>query len=101
MIESGFEITQIVSGGARGIDQAAIDVAYIDAWPGGPMVFMAVWQRPDGSTDKGAGIKRNRLMAEYADCLIAIWDGASTGTKNMIDTARELGLKVFVLRTDE
>jgi len=100
VVESGFEITELVSGCASGIDQAALDVAAIDGWPE-PMRFKAVWRKPDGSTDIGAGIKRNLLMAQYADALIAIWDGVSTGTKNMIDTAYKLGLKVFILRTDQ
>jgi hypothetical protein len=35
-------------------------------------------------------------MAKYADALIAVWDGKSRGTKNMIDEAKKLGLKVYV-----
>ena len=35
-------------------------------------------------------------MAEYGDMLIAFWDGESKGTKNMIDTSKRLGLKVFI-----
>ena len=46
---------------------------------------------------KSAGPKRNRQMAEYADALVAFWDGKSRGTKNMIDEAKSLGLKVRVI----
>jgi hypothetical protein len=35
-------------------------------------------------------------MADYADALIAIWDGKSKGTKHMIDIAKKKGLKVFI-----
>jgi hypothetical protein len=35
-------------------------------------------------------------MANYADALIAFWDGKSKGTKNMIDLATQAGLKVMV-----
>ena len=45
---------------------------------------------------KAAGPLRNDLMARNADALIAYWDGRSPGTKNMIDTARNYGLKVSV-----
>lgn len=45
---------------------------------------------------KKAGPIRNIDMAEYADGLIALWDGKSKGTKNMILLAREYGLKVRV-----
>jgi hypothetical protein len=30
--------------------------------------------------------------------LIAIWDGSSRGTKNMIEEANKLGLKIYVYR---
>lgn len=43
-----------------------------------------------------AGLKRNERMAQYADALIAFWDGKSTGTKDMIERARKHGLKVKV-----
>jgi len=37
-----------------------------------------------------------RQMAEYADALIAVWDGKSRGTRNMIDEAARKNLKLFV-----
>ena len=80
MKESGFEITEIVSGAARGIDQSAIDVAAIDCIP--LRTFPADWDKHGNS----AGPIRNRQMAEYADKLIAIWDGESKGTGHMIET---------------
>ena len=42
-----------------------------------------------------AGFQRNERMAEYADVLIAIWDGKSHGTADMIKRAKNHGL--FVL----
>lgn len=33
---------------------------------------------------KAAGIIRNREMMKYADALLAIWDGKSRGTDNMV-----------------
>lgn len=47
---------------------------------------------------KAAGPKRNKEMAAAAHALIAIWDGESRGTKNMIDEARAAGLPVRVYR---
>ena len=35
-------------------------------------------------------------MANYADALIAFWDGNSKGTKHMIELAKSRGLKVYV-----
>jgi len=35
--------------------------------------------------------KRNQQIANYANTLIASWDGESRGTKHMIDLAKQLG----------
>jgi hypothetical protein len=45
---------------------------------------------------KAAGPIRNREMAEYADELIALWDGKSRGTKNMIDEMLKVGKPVHI-----
>lgn len=50
------------------------------------------------SFGKKAGALRNIEMAKYGETLIAFWDGKSKGTKHMIDTAKERGLKVKVVR---
>ncbi len=51
---------------------------------------------------KSAGPMRNRQMAEMADALIAIVpkSGATRGTANMIKTAKELGLQIFLYEFD-
>ncbi len=36
-------------------------------------------------------------MAEYADMLVAFWDGKSRGTKNMIQIAEKENLKVIII----
>lgn len=88
--ESGFQIAEVVSGCAEGVDRTAMYLA-INA---GLMVrrFPADWN----AHGKAAGPIRNNQMAEYADALIAIWDGSSRGTKHMIEAAKKRGLKVFV-----
>lgn len=40
---------------------------------------------------------RNQQMAWYATHLIAFWDGASPGTRGMIEVAKQDGLQVRVL----
>jgi hypothetical protein len=54
----------------------------------------ANWQR-DG---KSAGFKRNVLMADNADALVAFWNGKSHGTQHMIDTALDRGLATRIIR---
>ncbi len=41
-----------------------------------------------------AGLNRNEEMAKYADALIVFWDGKSTGSKNMIESATKHKLKI-------
>lgn len=93
--ESGFTIDVVVSGGAKGVD--ALGERYA-AEKNIPLnVFQADWQ----TNGRAAGPIRNRKMAENADALIAVWDGQSRGTKNMIETATKKGLLVYVKRVDK
>jgi len=85
------EWTEVVSGGAKGADEFGERYAEMHKIP--LKVFPADWNKYGNA----AGPIRNKQMAEYADALVAVWDGKSRGTKNMIDTARNLGLNVKVL----
>ena len=91
--ESKFNITTVVSGGARGVDQLGEQWAKMNNIP--IDIYPANWDK----YGKSAGYKRNTIMAMNADALIAIWDGESKGTKHMIDLAEKYGLKTFVFRT--
>ena len=75
--------SEIVHGDCYGVDRKA------DWWAAQHGIkrypFPAQWER-----GKKAGPIRNRHMAEYGDELLAIWDGVSRGTANMIDTMRGL-----------
>jgi hypothetical protein len=55
--------------------------------------FPANWDK----YKKGAGYRRNAEMAEYAQSLIAFWDGKSRGTMHMINIAKKKGLQVRVV----
>lgn len=79
---SGFEITEVVSGGAFGIDMLG------EKWAAENNIPIKQF-RPDWKKyGRSAGPIRNKEMAKYADALIAIWDKKSKGTKNMILTMR-------------
>lgn len=84
------EMSEIVCGGARGAD------SWGEKWAketGIPIKFFI----PDwDGLGKRAGYARNSDMADYADGLIAVWDGKSKGTKHMIDLATKKGLEVYV-----
>lgn len=84
------EGVEIVSGGANGADKLGERYAKERGYP--IKEFPADWTK----YHKAAGPIRNRHMAEYANALIAFWDGGSRGTKNMIEEARERWLDVRV-----
>lgn len=83
---------EIVSGTAAGADTLGERYAQEKGYE--VKKFPAQWDL----YGKSAGYKRNQQMAEYADGLIAFWDGKSRGTKHMIDIANKMGLKVRVIR---
>lgn len=104
----GWEITEVVSGCAPGVDRLGEQWAALHNIP--VAQFPAHWEdiltepcsvrtrRDGGRYNALAGLNRNLAMARYADALVAIWDGYSHGTRHMIETARKLGLKVHVHR---
>ena len=87
---SGFYITEVISGGARGVDELAVHWA--KAWNIPNTIIKAEWDK----FGNPAGPIRNQKMAEIAEALIAIWDGESKGTLNMIETASKMKLKVHI-----
>ena len=108
--ESGFEITEVVSGGAKGADQLGEEWAELSNVP--VKRFPANWDDIDveGAVVKTnswgkeynakAGLNRNIDMAEYADALIAI-DLNTTGTNHMINVAKKKELQVFKYNPNE
>lgn len=76
-------ITEIVSGGARGVDTAGAEFAKKHGIK--LKVFLPDWDK----FGKAAGMIRNKQIVEYCDELIAFWDGQSRGTKNSLMLARQ------------
>lgn len=90
---SGFQVTEVVSGTAQGVDTSGENWAKARGIP--VAEFPAQWIGPRG-LDRGAGHARNQRMADYADALVAVWDGHSRGTQDMIRRAKKRGLVVFI-----
>lgn len=82
----------IVSGMARGADKSAYAFACVNNV--NCYKFPADWNKHG----KSAGFIRNAEMAQFADALIAFWDGQSRGTKHMIETMQKLGKPVQIER---
>jgi hypothetical protein len=104
IIESKFDITEIVSGGAKGVDQLAEQIANEHLIPF--TLFPAKWddltdcknpkRNQYGLYDPRAGLKRNKQMAIYADGAVLIHDGLSRGTINMMENMKKLCKPVYM-----
>lgn len=84
------ETTEIISGGARGVDTLAREYAQQH---GIPLTEI----RPDYARyGKGAPLRRNLEIIKRADMVIALWDGKSTGTAQVIAECRKQGKPMIV-----
>ena len=84
------ETTEIVSGGARGVDTSAREYAMANS------IRLTEFLPEYEKYKKGAPLKRNLQIIEYADMVVAFWDGKSKGTKFVIDTCNKTGKEVVV-----
>ena len=84
------KIDVVISGTARGADQLGERWARENNIP--CMRFPADWRL----LGKAAGPIRNAQMANVGEGLIALWDGKSRGTHNMIETAKAGGLQIHI-----
>lgn len=83
-------VTAVISGMATGIDKCGVFWAHARGLKVYP--FLPDWEK----FGKSAGPVRNMAMAENADALLAIWDGSSRGTKDMIDKMKAKGKPVLI-----
>ncbi len=82
--------TEVVSGGARGVDKWGEGIAIQLGFP--TNVFEAKWDQ----FGIAAGSIRNQQMAEYSDACILLSGGR--GTKDMHTKAKQYHLKIADLR---
>ena len=87
-------VTEIVSGGARGIDACARDYALAHGLK--LTEFLPEYEK----YGRGAPLRRNIAIIEYADLVLAFWDGTSRGTKYVIDNCKKRNIPVTVHRLD-
>ncbi len=88
---SNKENVVIISGLAKGADTLGEKYAHQNKLV--VSYYPALWNQ-HGSR---AGFIRNEEMAKTADACICFWDGASVGTKHMIDTAKSMNIKLRVI----
>ena len=87
---NNLDTTEIVSGGAKGIDTCAREYALSHD------IKLTEFLPEYSRYGRGAPLKRNLQIIEYADVVIAFWDRQSKGTKNVIENCKKLNVKVDV-----
>lgn len=89
--EQDFSEVTIITGGAKGPDQFAMEFARINGFY--YRTFIPDWQQ----FGKAAGPRRNKDMVNVSNYVIAFWDQKSNGTKSTIDFALDMNLPVLVI----
>ena len=97
------EITEVVSGKNEGTKDPlgfmvtpgadALGEEWADSKGIPVMPFYPDWR----AYGKAAGPIRNKAMAVYADMLLAVWDGKSKGTHNMIFTMIDFQKPIIII----
>jgi len=83
-------VTEIISGGAKGVDSSAREYALSCGIP--ITEFLPNYKRYGTS----APLRRNITIIQRADIVIAFWDGHSRGTKFVIDNCKKAGKSLTV-----
>lgn len=86
--------TEIISGGARGIDTCAREYAHANGIK--LKEFLPEYEK----YGRRAPLIRNDLIIDYCDEVIAFWDGNSHGTKYVIEQCKRKNKKVTVYLSD-
>lgn len=85
------DCNEIVSGGAVGIDRCAAEYAAEKSIK--LTEFLPIYEK----YGRGAPIVRNRQIVDYADKILAFWDGKSHGTLSVIKYAEKQGKSCRVI----
>lgn len=83
------KVTEIISGGAQGVDLTAQKLAAEEG------IEFRLEVAPWAKYGKAAGPMRNRKMALLGDALLLIWDGKSRGSANMKKQMEDLDKPIY------
>lgn len=91
------ETTEIISGGAKGIDTCAREYAIANG------LVLTEFLPEYKNYGKKAPLRRNLQIIDYADFVVAFWDGQSRGTKFVIEHCRiqHKSIRVFLKKKTE
>lgn len=86
------ETDEIISGGARGIDQCAKEYALSHG------IKLTEFLPEYDKYGRTAPLIRNITIIKNSDIVLAFWDGKSRGTKFVIDKCHEMSVKVDIFK---
>ena len=84
------ETTEIISGGARGVDASAKAYALQHG------LKLTEYLPEYSRYGRGAPLKRNITIIENSDFVLAFWDGTSPGTKYVIENCKKRNIPVEI-----
>lgn len=89
-------VSEIVSGGARGIDSAARQYAQKNH------IKLTEFLPDYAQFGNRAPLLRNLEIIDYSDLILAFWDGQSHGTRFVIENCRKQGkpCKIFLAKKE-
>ncbi|MBQ7084367.1 MAG: hypothetical protein IJM95_03875 [Anaerotignum sp.] len=87
------DVTEIISGGAIGVDTSAREYALRNE------IRLTEFLPEYEKYGRVAPLKRNIVIIENADLVLAFWDGKSKGTKYVIDNCKKKNtpIKVYLM----
>lgn len=88
-------VTEIISGGAAGVDTCAKNYALAHGIK--YTEFLPEYEK----YGRAAPLKRNLTIIKHADLVLAFWDGHSKGTKHVIDNCQKQNIPFLLPPTAE
>ena len=85
------DTNEIISGGAKGIDQSAANFARSNG------IALKEFLPEYDKYGKRAPLLRNISIIENADLILAFWDGTSRGTKFVIDACHSRNIPIRII----
>lgn len=92
-IRNKYDITHIVSGGAKGADSLGEQYAELNGLR--KIIYLPDWEKHG----KAAGFIRNKEIIRDADFVVAFWDGISKGTLHSINLSKESNKRGIIVNT--
>lgn len=93
-----FEVAEVISGGADGVDTLGEEWAEQHDIPV-QTVLPEEFEAEEANTGIPKYLLRNKEMARRGEALIAVWNEESSGTKHMIECAKDNGLDIHTHST--